>query len=186
MALTKKQQKFIEEYFVCGMNATQAAINAGYSEKTARSIGHENLTKPDIKAEIDRIFQENTMPAGEVLTRLTEQARGDIGDFFNDTGILDIKKARELGKTRLIKKVKRTVSTYTDEQGNGKESFTDEIELYSSQSALQILARRYGLLTEKVEHSGTVQWEVIREDDSTGDPATDPTSEFTSGTEDDL
>lgn len=45
--LTPKQQRFVEEYLI-DLNATQAAIRAGYSEKTAKSVGHENLTKPDI------------------------------------------------------------------------------------------------------------------------------------------
>ena len=45
--LTAKQQRFVEEYLV-DLNATQAAIRAGYSPETARSIGSENLSKPDI------------------------------------------------------------------------------------------------------------------------------------------
>jgi phage terminase small subunit len=48
MALTSKQQRFVDEYCV-DLNATQAAIRAGYSRKTAYSIGSENLTKPEIK-----------------------------------------------------------------------------------------------------------------------------------------
>ena len=48
--LTPKQQRFVEEYLI-DLNATQAAIRAGYSEKTAKSVGHENLTKPDIAQE---------------------------------------------------------------------------------------------------------------------------------------
>lgn len=51
MKLTAKQQRFIEEYLV-DLNATQAAIRAGYSEKTAGFIGAENLKKPNIAAEI--------------------------------------------------------------------------------------------------------------------------------------
>lgn len=51
MALTDKQQRFVTEYLV-DQNATQAAIRAGYSERTARSVGSENLTKPDIAAAI--------------------------------------------------------------------------------------------------------------------------------------
>jgi phage terminase small subunit len=51
MALTPKQQRFVQEYLI-DLNATQAAIRAGYSPKTARSIGDENLTKPDIAAAI--------------------------------------------------------------------------------------------------------------------------------------
>ncbi len=49
--LTAKQRRFVEEYLV-DHNATQAAIRAGYSEKTAYSIGHENLKKPEIAAAI--------------------------------------------------------------------------------------------------------------------------------------
>ena len=50
--LTPKQAKFVKEYLANGYNATQAAIKAGYSKKTAFSIGTENLTKPLIKAAI--------------------------------------------------------------------------------------------------------------------------------------
>ena len=49
--LTPKQARFVEEYLI-DLNATQAAIRAGYSEKTARAMGHENLTKPDIEEAI--------------------------------------------------------------------------------------------------------------------------------------
>lgn len=48
LGLTEKQQRFVDEYLV-DLNATQAAIRAGYSVDTARAIGHENLTKPDIQ-----------------------------------------------------------------------------------------------------------------------------------------
>lgn len=51
--LTPKQSRFIEEYMV-DLNATQAAIRAGYSKKTAAAIGAENLTKPKIAAEIEK------------------------------------------------------------------------------------------------------------------------------------
>ena len=47
MALTPKQERFVQEY-LCDLNATQAAIRAGYSENTARAIASENLSKPDI------------------------------------------------------------------------------------------------------------------------------------------
>lgn len=56
MALTAKQQRFVDEYLI-DLNATQAAIRAGYSEKTARSISNENMTKPDIQAAIEKGMQ---------------------------------------------------------------------------------------------------------------------------------
>jgi phage terminase small subunit len=51
MALTPKQQRFVDEYLT-DLNATQAAIRAGYSERTASAIGSENLTKPEVAAAI--------------------------------------------------------------------------------------------------------------------------------------
>jgi phage terminase small subunit len=55
--LTPKQQRFVEEYLI-DLNATQAAIRAGYSKKTAKSIGQENLTKPDVSEAIETAQQK--------------------------------------------------------------------------------------------------------------------------------
>lgn len=78
--LTPKQRKFVDEYIKLG-NATQAAINAGYSKRTAKSIGQENLTKPDLKSFIDQRMAEieshRIMDAQEALQLLTRIARGE-------------------------------------------------------------------------------------------------------------
>jgi phage terminase small subunit len=55
--MTPKQQRFVDEYLV-DLNATQAAIRAGYSAKTANVIGHENLTKPDIAEAVMAAMRE--------------------------------------------------------------------------------------------------------------------------------
>lgn len=80
-SLTDKQRAFIDHYFECGFNATLAAKRAGYSDKTARFIGAENLTKPNIKAEISRRMDAHAMPANEVIARIGAIARGDMADF---------------------------------------------------------------------------------------------------------
>ncbi len=59
MALTAKQQRFVDEYLK-DLNATQAAIRAGYSKKSAASIGEENLRKPDIQAKVRSAAQERS------------------------------------------------------------------------------------------------------------------------------
>ncbi len=78
--LTQKQRRFIDEYIITG-NATQSAIKAGYSKKTARKIGQENLTKPDIKAELARrnaeIKSKKTADMTEVMEYLTSVMRGE-------------------------------------------------------------------------------------------------------------
>ncbi len=65
--LTPKQQLFVDEYLI-DLNATKAAIRAGYSEKTAYSIGQENLNKPDIAEAIDRL--------GRTRSSAKEERRG--------------------------------------------------------------------------------------------------------------
>lgn len=79
--LTPKQKKFADNYIKSG-NATQSAIDADYSKKTARSIGQENLTKPDIKSYIDermqRIEDEKIADATEVLQYFTSVLRGEV------------------------------------------------------------------------------------------------------------
>jgi len=57
MALRDKQEQFCREYII-DLNATQAAIRAGYSPKTAGSVGHENLKKPEIASRITELQQE--------------------------------------------------------------------------------------------------------------------------------
>lgn len=97
--MTPKQRKFCDEYIKTG-NATQSAINAGYSQKTAKSIGAENLTKPDLKKYIDsklKSISDNAIATAEetlsILTKIvrgehTEQvitAEGDVIDKHPDT-----------------------------------------------------------------------------------------------------
>ena len=76
--LTLKQRRFIEEYLI-DFNGCQAAIRAGYSESSAKEIAAENLTKPNIKSEIDRLTEQMTEKAivtkDMVLQGLLDEAR---------------------------------------------------------------------------------------------------------------
>lgn len=78
--LTEKQQRFADEYIIC-LNATQAAIKAGYAKRSAQQIGAENLLKPVIKAYIDKRLEqlksEKVADQREVLEYLTSVMRGN-------------------------------------------------------------------------------------------------------------
>lgn len=101
--LTPKQQAFAEYYLQCG-NASEAARLAGYSKKTARSIGDENLTKPAIRQYIQEHMKaasdERIAKADEVMEYFTRVMRGEEKDAFGlDVSISDRNKAAEaLGK----------------------------------------------------------------------------------------
>lgn len=80
LGLTIKQQKFCDEYLISG-NATDAAVKAGYSKKTARVIGGENLLKPAIKEYLDgkmkELEQSKIASAEEVLQYITSVVRSE-------------------------------------------------------------------------------------------------------------
>lgn len=132
MALSAKQRIFVDEYLKC-RNAAEAARRAGYSERTARSIGSENLTKPDIREEMERLTKEKAMGPDEALGILADQARGTMEDFvsFNEapypTFTLDLDKARRRGVLHLIQEL-----SY-DQRGNPK------IKLYDAKDAAKTI-----------------------------------------------
>ncbi|CAK6492587.1 hypothetical protein PANNVG_01639 [Pantoea sp. Nvir] len=89
MALTDKQEMFCREYLI-DLNATQAAIRAGYSEKTANRTGSENLSKPDIPQRIITLKSERNerveVNADYVLRSLIEIDEMDVLDILKDDG----------------------------------------------------------------------------------------------------
>lgn len=160
MRLTDKQRAFVTEY-VKDFNATQAALRAGYSDRTARSIGCENLTKPNIVEAIDNYFADKVMSANEVLYHLTEIARGDIGQMITRYGEPDLDSAEELGKTSLIQSIKtKTVVSSKDDS----ETHYTEFKLYDRLRALDLLARFHDLTNKtRVQDWKSEAIELIRE-----------------------
>lgn len=79
--LTQKQKLFVE-YYLANPNATQAAIKAGYSEKTAKSQGQRLLTNVDIRALVEKRVETVAMSADEVLKELADIAKADWQDFI--------------------------------------------------------------------------------------------------------
>lgn len=91
MALTDKQEAFCREYLI-DLNATQAAIRAGYSEKTAKDIACENLAKPNLQSRIAELKaqrnERNDIDADYVLRRLVDIDQMDVLDILTETGDL--------------------------------------------------------------------------------------------------
>jgi phage terminase small subunit len=149
--VNNKQTVFVAEYLK-DFNASRAARAAGYSAKSAYSIGQELLKKLDIEAAIKAEISERSMGASEVLTRLASIARGDLGQFMDIESMsfdISLQKAKELGLTHLIKKVKQVTKTTMKTTGEDEETNVQEIELYSSLEALQVLAKVHGLMVDR-------------------------------------
>lgn len=139
--LTAKQQAFVEAYLANGFNATAAARLLKYANPDRQ--GYRLLRNVEIAAVIRQELAERAMPADEVLARLADQARGTMDDFLDEDGKIDLKQGRERGKLHLVKS--RSVT---------KEG--ERIELYSAQTALELLAKQHGLLIEKQEITSVV------------------------------
>lgn len=79
--LNDRQRLFVDAYLV-NKNKTKAALQAGYSVESARSIGHENLTKPDIRAAVDERMSTLAMSAEEAMQRMSEVASTRLNEYF--------------------------------------------------------------------------------------------------------
>lgn len=157
--MTKKQKRFCEEYLI-DLNATQAAIRAGYSPDTAKSIGYENLTKPDIRAHIDRAMAERSRRTGVNADRVIQELAKIA--FVNATDVIDPKTATVKENalpedTAAIQSVK--VKTF------GEDGLEREIKMADKLRALELLGRHLGMFKDKLELSGGLDIEKTKLDD---------------------
>lgn len=152
--LTEKQKRFVEEYLI-DLNATQAAIRAGYSPNTAKDIGCENLAKPNIRACIDKEIAERSKRTGinqdRVIRELARLA------FVNANDVIDMEEATlkdgaTEDDTAAIASVK--VKTIPTKEGEGIER---EIKLTDKLKALELLGKHLGMFKDKVEIDATVK-----------------------------
>lgn len=135
--LTEKQKRFCEEYLI-DLNATQAAIRAGYSEKTAYTIGQKLTKKNEVKAYIDEMIEslrnERTADAQEVLEYLTSVMRGESeGEEIVLKGV-----GKGSQKIEWVRK---------------KPSEKDKLK------AAELLGKRFGMFKERVEVDGEIRSE---------------------------
>ena len=139
--LTPKQARFVQEYLI-DLNAAQAAIRAGYSAKTARVIGHENLTKPDIAAAIEKAraahAERAELSADWVIDELRKIAAANMADYV---GTEFSALTRE--QTAAVSEV--TIEDFVE--GSGEQARTGRrvrLKLYDKRAALVDLGRHLG------------------------------------------
>lgn len=147
--LTDKQKMFVEAYFICHLDATEAAMQV-YDCKdrsVARSIGAENLAKPAIRARVDARLAQFHLTADEVLARIAFHARGSMAEFLDpDSGVIDTAHAKDAQALGLIKRyrTKQIINLKDD-----TETLETEVELYDAQAALRDLGKHLGLFIER-------------------------------------
>lgn len=166
---TAKQQAWAEAY-VLTPNATQAAVEAGYSKSSAAVRGHENLNNPVVMAEVDRLQAirdaDFGMRKGDLLRELVSLATVDIGDlmtwgmrrFEDDDGLpvtlrdgteLEMPHITPVDSDTLTPRQRRAIKSVS----MSKEG-TFKIELVDKMKPLEMLARHLGLFKEDNEQAG--------------------------------
>jgi phage terminase small subunit len=156
--MTPKQERFVAEYLV-DLNATQAAIRAGYSPKVANREGTRLLSNAVIAAAVAEKTQAQLakvdITAERVKARLATLAFVDPRKFFNADGTikpitdLDEDTAASIAQFEVIKK--------NAEAGDGHMDTVHKVRLVDSTKPLNTLAEHFGLMVQKVEHSGALE-----------------------------
>lgn len=161
MSLTAKQALFVKEYLI-DLNATQAAIRAGYSAKTAQVIGAENLSKPIIKTAIDKAIAERSertqIDADWLLTRLADEAEADLADIYFESGALKpVHMWPKIWRQGLIAGIKTRQEKV---HGGDDDEFADitEVKLADRNSIKKMIGDHIGVqaFKQQIEHSGNV------------------------------
>lgn len=156
--LTQKQALFIQEYLL-DLNATQAAIRAGYSEDSAYSIGNENLKKPEIRQAIQKAMdlrvQRTQITADRIMVELARIGFGDVRQLFTEAGKLrDISTLPEEVAAAI-----QSVEVVTRNAGKNPDGTTDiehvhKIRFADKKAALELLGKNIKLFTDKLELTG--------------------------------
>ena len=157
MALTPKQERFVGEYLK-DLNATQAAIRAGYSPSSAAEIGYENLRKPQIATAISEAFKaraERTRVEGDrVVLELARIGFSDIREIasWGEDG-LAYKASDELTDeaAATIAGIVETVTRTRD----GRKRRTLTIKLHDKVRSLELLGRHLGVFTDRINMSSS-------------------------------
>ena len=142
--MTKKQKRFVEEYLI-DLNATQAAIRAGYSPDTAQQMGSENLSKPVIKACLDRAMAERSKRTGVNADRVVRELAKIA--FVNAADVINAKDATLRNDaceddTAAIQSVK--VKTF------GEDGLEREIKMADKLKALELLGKHLGMFKDNL------------------------------------
>ena len=145
---TRKQKLFVQEYLI-DLNATQAAIRAGYSPESAADIGSENLRKPDICASIDKAMAERSRRLGlnqdRILMELAKIALLNPQQVVNldEATVREDALPEDLAAVASVK-----VKRFPTKDGEGIER---EIKFYDKTKALELAGKHLGMFRDKVD-----------------------------------
>lgn len=169
--MNSRQATFVEEY-LRDLNATQAAIRAGYSAKTASSQGERLLRNVEIATAITAAkaarSERTKIDADWVLTRLADEAEADVADIYDDAGNLrPVKDWPLIWRKGLVAGIE-TVREVVGESKDGEPEFAmvQKVKLSDRIKRVELIGKHVDVqaFKEKVEHTGAVTLNILPED----------------------
>lgn len=155
--LNDRQRKFIDEYSL-DLNATNAAIRAGYAKRSARQIGSTLLLNPIVSKALDGVLQKRSratkIDAAWVLKRLAAEAEADVADLYNEAGGLKpIREWPEIWRRGLVAGLDVSQSTGPDGSTCGE---VVKVRLSDRVKRLELIGKHIGVnaFQEVVQHKG--------------------------------
>jgi phage terminase small subunit len=149
--INRQQARFVAEYLV-DLDATAAAIRAGYSEKNASSLGYQLLQKSTVQAAVEagrrKLMVTTEITQERVLSELARLAFSDVTHYdVDEHGNVKAAEGAPKGAMRAISSIKRKV--FTDKDGNVSREV--EIKLWDKPGPLRLAGKHVGLFQEKIE-----------------------------------
>lgn len=157
MALKPRYQKFVNSYNKTG-NITQAALDAGYSKKSAHSQGSRLLKNVKVQSELKKIQTKATekaqLSAAEVLNEIKKLAFVNLATAYNEDGTLKSPHEMPLDVQSALQSLETNELFVGSGKNKRKIGNVSKIRLTDKVRALEMLAKHFKLLTELHEHSG--------------------------------
>lgn len=161
--LTPKQARFVAEYLI-DLNATQAAIRAGYSRRTANEQGSRLLAKASVKAAVAdgqaKQLGKADLTAVRVLEEMRRLAFSDLRQAFDEHG--NLKPIQELSDETAAAVASVEVIIKNAAAGDKHTDTIHKLKVWDKPRVLEMLGKHFSLLTEQVQHSGdlTISWQA--------------------------
>jgi phage terminase small subunit len=158
--LTIKEADFVKQYII-DFNATQAAIRANYSEKTARQIAAQLLSKLNIQAgikeELDKRAQRLEVSQDRIVMELMKIAFSDINNYTDAQGKVDIS---DPNVSCVVREYKEKVTYAKDSEGEAQPTIEKEVKLYDKLKAMELLGKHLAMFTDNVTQKIEIKEDV--------------------------
>ncbi|MFT8928511.1 MAG: terminase small subunit [Sporolactobacillus sp.] len=162
--LPEKQQRFVDEYLI-DLNATRAAIRAGYSVKTAEQQGYKLVHKSSVLSEIKRrqayLTKRTEVTQEKVIKELAKIAFADLKDYVKwDEDHVDILDSDDVDGAALLE-VSETVNNQIFPNGGESEKRQKKVRLHDKTKALELLGKHLGMWVDKTEITGAQPVRIV-------------------------